>query len=391
MRKQNSYARWLLIVLYVISLPDCVLAQTRARQDQANTYHRPKFEFGPVKVFPEVHKDHTVTFQISAPSASTVSLSLHELGRTNPMEKDSHGTWSVTIGPLEPNIYAYSFLVDGAKVLDAPNPFGRLGGQSAASLLEIPGDPPRFDETQQVPHGSVVLISYVSTAYKKSRSLYVYLPPGYETEAPRKYPLLYLRHRDGQSEASWLFQGRAGVILENLLAQGKAVPMIIVTTYGESNATGGGTPEGIEALYSELREDVMPLVEQRFRVMSGPENRAIAGLSMGGGQAFTMGMKHLDEFAWIGSFGSGLLGDPDFRLEEYLPTVVADAPSVSRKLRLLFLSCGTEDPRMAGQLKVIAALKKYQIQAAWFSPPGGHTFLVWRPTLKDFLQRLFQH
>lgn len=205
------------------------------------------------------------------------------------MEKDSHGTWSVTIGPLEPNIYAYSFLVDGAKVLDAPNPFGRLGGQSAASLLEIPGDPPRFDETQQVPHGSVVLISYVSTAYKKSRSLYVYLPPGYETEAPRKYPLLYLRHGDGQSEASWLFQGHAGVILENLLAQGKAVPMIIVTTYGESNATGGGTPEGIEALYSELREDVMPLVEQRFRVMSGPENRAIAGLSMGGGQAFTIG------------------------------------------------------------------------------------------------------
>jgi enterochelin esterase-like enzyme len=187
------------------------------------------------------------------------------------------------------------------------------------------------------------------------------------------------------------FKDVRGAILENLLAQGKAVPMIIVTTFGESNATGGGSPEGIEALYNELREDVMPLVEQRFRVLSGPEKRAIAGLSMGGGQAFTMGMKHLDQFAWIGSFGSGLLGDPDFRLEQYLPAVVADAPSVSRKLRLLFLSCGTEDPRLPGQLEVIAALKKYQLQPVWFSPPGGHTFLVWRPTLKEFLQRIFQY
>jgi len=381
----------LLILLgYAVSLPDCLLAQTPALQRQANTYHRPKFEAGPVKVFPEVHADRSVTFQISASSATNVSISLPELGRTQPMEKDSQGTWSVTIGPLEPNIYAYSFLVDGAKVLDSPNPFGRLGGQSAGSLLEIPGNPPRFDEIQQVPHGSLVLLSYVSTPYKKLRNLYVYLPPGYDTQANRKYPALYLRHGDGQSEASWLFQGRAGAILENLLAQGKAVPMIIVTTFGESNATGGGSPEGIEALYNELREDVMPLVEQRFRVLSGPEHRAIAGLSMGGGQAFTMGMKHLDQFAWIGSFSSGLLGDPDFRLEQYLPGIVADAPGVRRKLRLLFLSCGTEDPRTTGQLEVIAALKKYEIQSVWFSPPGGHTFLVWRPTLREFLQRLFE-
>lgn len=374
-----------------ISLPDGISGQTPAPQGQTKTYHRPKFELGSLKVFPEVHADRTVTFQISASSATNVSISLPELGRTQPMEKDPHGTWSATVGPLEPNIYEYSFLVDGAKTLDAPNPFVKIGGEYAESLLEISGNPPRFDEIQQVPHGSLVLLSYVSTPYKKSRSLYIYLPPGYETEAMRKYPVLYLRHGHGGSEASWAFEGRAGVILENLLAQGKAVPMIIVMTYGESNATGGGSPEGIEALYNELREDVMPLVEQRFRVLGGPENRAIAGLSMGGGQAFTMGMKHLDQFAWIGSFGSGLLGDPDFRLEQYLPTVAADAPSIRQKLRLLFLSCGTEDPRLAGQLEVIAALKKYQIQAAWFSPPGGHTFLVWRPTLKEFLERLFQH
>jgi enterochelin esterase family protein len=239
-------------------------------------------------------------FQLSAPSATNVSVSLPELGRTQPMEKDSRGTWSTTVGPLEPNIYAYSFLVDGAKVLDAPNPFVRIGGESAASLLEIPGSPPRFDEIQQVPHGSLVLLSYVSTPHKKSRNVYVYLPPGYDAETSHKYPVLYLRHGSGQFETAWPFEGRAGVILENLMAQGKAVPMIIVMPYGESNATGGGSPEGMEALHNELREDVMPLVEQRFRVLSGPENRAIAGLSMGGGQAFTMGMKHLDQFAWVG-------------------------------------------------------------------------------------------
>jgi hypothetical protein len=163
-----------------ISLLDGISGQTPAPQGQTKTYHRPKFELGSVKVFPEVHADRTVTFQISASSATNVSISLPELGRTQPMGKGAHGTWSATVGPLEPNIYEYSFLVDGAKTLDAPNPFVKIGGEYAESLLEISGNPPRFDEIQQVPHGSLVLLSYVSTPYKKSRSLYIYLPPGYE-------------------------------------------------------------------------------------------------------------------------------------------------------------------------------------------------------------------
>lgn len=382
--------RVLIALGYAIWFPGQLLAQAPSPQRQANTYHYPKYGSKPVSVFPEVHKDRTVTLQLSAPSATNVSLSLPEVRRTYQMEKDAGGMWRVTIGRLEPEIYEYSFLVDGAKVLDSPNPFVRMG-ENAASLFEIPGSPPRFDEIQQVPHGSLALLSYVSTPYKKLRNVYVYLPPGYETEPNRKCPVLYLRHGDGDFETRWPIEGRAGVILENLLAQGKAVPMIIVMPYGESNPTGGGTPEGIESLYEELQKDVIPLVERRYRALSGAENRAVAGLSMGGGQAFTMGLRHLDQFAWIGEFGSGLLADPDFRLEQYLPGLVALGANVNRNVRLLFLSCGTEDPRFVGHVDLLAALKKHQIQYVWFSPPGEHNMKVWRPALKEFLQRLFQH
>jgi Enterochelin esterase and related enzymes len=222
------------------------------------------------------------------------------------MAKDSEGNWSVTIGPLAPEIYEYSFVVDGAKVLDARNPFVKMG-DFAASLVDIPGTPARFDEIQDVPHGTLNLLNYTSSTFKKWRNLYVYLPPQYSAQATRRFPVLYLRHGNGDYETAWPFEGRAGVILENLIAHGKAVPMVIVMPYGESNATGGGTSEGIDALDRELRDDIIPLVERRYRVLTDRQSRAIAGLSMGGGQAFTIGLKHLDRFAWIGEFSSGLI------------------------------------------------------------------------------------
>ena len=162
------------------------------------------------------------------------------------MVKDADGIWSVTLGPLEPEIYEYCFRIGGAKVIDTGNKLLKTGS-FAASLLDVPANPPRFDQIQDVPHGTIQIRSYMSTPYKKQRDLYVYLPPQYDREPSRRFPVLYLRHGNGDDESGWTIEGRAGVILENLIAQGKAVPMIIVMPYGESNASGGGTPEGIAA------------------------------------------------------------------------------------------------------------------------------------------------
>jgi len=185
--------------------------------------------------------------------------------------------------------------------MDSGNKFLKTG-LFGASLLDVPANPPRFDQVQDVPHGTLQIRSYMSTPYKKQRDLYVYLPPQYDREPSRRFPVLYLRHGNGDDEAAWTIEGRAGVILENLIAEGKAVPMIIVMPYGESNAFGGGTPEGIAAaLGSELLDDVIPLMDKNYRTLTGRDNRAIAWLSMGGGQAFTIGPRNLDRFALASS------------------------------------------------------------------------------------------
>jgi enterochelin esterase-like enzyme len=374
----------ILLLLCTGALPTDLSAQDSPRPP--NTYHVPKTSSKPRAPFPDVHRDRTVTFHIAAPDARDVRL---QLDGAHAMAKDSAGNWSVTIGPLAPEIYEYSFVIDGAKVLDAPNPFVKMG-DFAASLVDIPGTPARFDEIRDVPHGALNLLNYTSSTFKKWRNLYVYLPPQYATETTRKFPVLYLRHGNGDNETAWPFEGRAGVILENLIADGKAVPMVIVMPYGESNATGAGTPEGIDALDRELRDDIMPLVERRYRVLTDRQSRAIAGLSMGGGQAFTIGLKHLDRFAWIGEFSSGLVSDADFRIEKSFPEIVANSSDVNRKLRLLFLSCGTEDPRYAGHLDLLDALTSHHVHHVWYPTPGVHEFKVWRHALHDFLPRLFQ-
>ena len=341
---------------------------------------------------PTVHPDGTVTFQLTAPSALEVAVRMGNIAATtrklHPMAKRTDGTWSVTVGPFEPEIYEYSFVVDGTAMLDAGNPFSKPG-DFAASLLEVPGSPPRVYEAQDVPHGALELLQYQSTPYKTRRNLYVYLPPQYYTEPSRRFPVVYLRHGNGDYEVSWPFQGRAGVILENLIAQNKAVPMIIVMPYGESGATGGTLPTGMAALDDELHKDVMPLVERRFRVRTDRESRAIVGLSMGGRQAVTTGLKHLDEFAFIGAFSSGSATDQT-ALSIDLLALLPSGSDLNKMLTVFFLSCGTEDPRYAGHLALISELKAKGIKHVWFSADGAHEFKVWRQSLTEVLPMLFQ-
>jgi enterochelin esterase family protein len=380
-------------LLYILCAAGAVLAQ--APQPRPNSYRtqaqgtaaRPRL------ISPEVHSDRRITFRIRAPQASEVSL---VFGAWNPkpqaMSKDESGVWSLTIGPVEPEIYTYSFLVNGLKVLDSSNPTVKTGNALDASVVEVPGTPPRFDEVQNVPHGAIHVRTYNATALGRQRSLYVYVPPEYDKDPARKFPVLYLRHGGGDVESNWSADGRAGIILENLIAQQKAVPMLIAMTNGNTDGTwaGGSSPQGMAQLEKELMADVLPFVERNYRVLPGRENRAITGLSMGGGQAFTMGLRNLDQFAWVGEFSSGLISDADFDLNRYMPGFLSNASEVNRKLRLFYLSCGTDDPRFAGQQNLVDLLKQHDIRATFVSTPGGHEWKVWRHLLADFLVRIFR-
>lgn len=343
---------------------------------------------------PVLNKDHSITFRLKAPAAKEVRLLFGEWNiKPQPLAKDSSGAWRITIGPVAPGIYSYLFSVDGVQMPDMANPIVKSGTELYASVVEVPGHPARFDEVQLVPHGVTNIVTYASTPLKRLRNLYVYLPPEYGAQPNKRFPVLYLRHGGGDNEASWSREsGRAPVIMDNLLAQQKAVPMIIVMPNGLTDGSwaGGSSKEGMEQLEQELLQDIVPLIERQYRVLPGRENRAIAGLSMGGGQAYVMGLRNLDKFAWIGEFSSGLLSDAAFDINERAPGVFKDAVQVNKLLKLLWIGCGTDDPRMPGHIRMVDNLTRLNIRHEVYNIPGGHEWSVWREQLNRFLPELFK-
>jgi enterochelin esterase family protein len=347
-------------------------------------------------VSPEVHPDRRVTFRLRAPKAAAVTVLLGSR-QAQPLVKDAEGLWSATIGPVEPDLYTYVFSVDGLRMVDPANPQAKIGTGVQASLLDVPADPPRFDQVQNVPRGALHVHQYTATPLGRTRGLYVYTPPDYAKNRNARYPVLYLRHGGGDQEWSWSVEGRAGVILDNLLAQGKARPMLIVMTNGHVDPRGlgsspaGSTGEAMDLLARELLNDVIPLVESQYRVLADREHRAITGLSMGGGQAFLIGLRNLDKFAWVGQFSSGHISREGFDLEKQVPGFLADPKAVNRKLRLLWMGCGDQDDtRLPGQLRLVELLKKHGIEHEYHQTPGGHEWKVWRVFLADFLSKIFQ-
>jgi enterochelin esterase-like enzyme len=343
---------------------------------------------------PVVHPDRRITFKVKAPQATHVDLLFGEWEvKPQPMSKDVTGIWTITIGPVAPEIYHYTFSIDGVRSLDLENPAVKIGLALDANVVEVPGTPARLDQQQMVPHGVTAIHQYWSAPLKRERRLYVYLPPEYSSDPHRRFPVLYLRHGGGDNEASWSRDGRAGIILENLLAQGKAFPMLIVMTNGMTDGSwaGGSTLEGIAALEKELLGDVIPLVEKNYRVLTDRDYRAIAGLSMGGGQAFIIGLRNLSQFAWVGEFSSGLLSDMDFDIDRYRPGIFSDSLLLNRKLSLLWLGCGKSDPRYDGHLDLVESLNKHGIRNQFHDTPGGHEWKVWRQQLGEFLQVIFRN
>jgi enterochelin esterase family protein len=337
-------------------------------------------------VSPEVHADRKATFRLKAPTAQKVLLVANFLSESQPLTKDEEGLWSVTVGPLAPEVYEYRFIVDGLSIPDLVNPDVKVWRRVSRSMVLVPGEEPMFYEEQKVPHGTVHIHTYDSTSLGVTRRLYVYTPAGYETETLRRYPVLYLLHGSGDTELTWTVVGRANIILDNAIAQKRARPMIVVMPYGHTPGAArdkSRTRRG-EAFEADLIEDVAPYVRRHYRIVEGPEHTAIVGLSMGGGQALRIGLGHPERFAWIGAFSSAA---PD---EEELGVLLAEPDVLNARLKLLWIGCGRSDFLFEANQRFLKALKAKGIKHVAHITDGSHEWRVWRYYLNEILPLLFQ-
>jgi enterochelin esterase-like enzyme len=355
---------------------------------------------GPALVSPQVNADRTVTLRFRAPNAKEV-VAIGEIdGKDHSMTKDVAGVWSVTIGPLAPDVYNYQFRVDGVVAMDPQNPQVKLGFGSfpPASLVEVPGDGLVFDDAKPVPHGTVRLETYDSKTVGAPRSLWIYTPPGYD-KGNQKYPVFYLLHGSGNIDSSWILTGRENIIMDNLLAEGKTKPMIIVNPLGyveegvglgpvraaDANATSGrGGPAN--AFGDDLINDVIPYVEKNFRTLKDADHRALGGLSMGGGQTISVGFPHLDLFHTLVIMSMGAQN-----ADTTYPAFFANPSATNKTLKLLWLGVGKDDNLVGPQAKALeATLAAKGIHHVYSVSEGRHEWVVWRHALYEVAPQMFR-
>ena len=343
----------------------------------------------------EASPDRSLTFRLRAPEATDVKVSGDFVQGAQDMKKGDDGVWSVTSAPLNPAIYNYTFRVNGVSVLDPVNPAIKLGERTSESMCQVPGDKPAPYDMQNVPHGTVHVNWYQSKTLNVWRRIDVYTPPGYET-AKAAYPVLYLLHGSGDTENGWVSVGRANFILDNLIAAGKAKPMIVVMPYGRARqdvylgpAPPAAQPPDPKAFENDLLKDVMPFAEKFYRISAKPADRAIAGLSMGGGQALSIGLNHLDIFHAVGAFsaGGGVRADA---MEAQYKDLLADPAATNKKLKLFYIACGKADGLFAGSQALHDTLAKHDIKHTFAPSEEGHVWRNWRNYLADFVPQLFR-
>lgn len=367
----------------------------------------------------EVLPDHRAVFRIYAPKANSVTVSgdfvTQGRGAAGPMQKGDDGVWSLTVGPLLPDFYNYSFSVDGVRTVDPKNPLVKPGLSNVTSMFLVPGPEAAYEDLQPVPHGEIREVWYDSKTLGGPRRMHVYTPPGYERSTAR-YPVFYLIHGGGDDDSGWSTIGRAGFILDNLLAAGKVKPMIVVmpngsiTLPGVPNPLGGGrqgaTPEALvarmaainklhDAFVSDLLTGIIPSMESTYRVLTDRENRAIAGLSMGGAETLRAAPSHLDKFAWIGVFSMGLQEGADAGVNsefvEHNADFFADPEKTNQQVKLFWVAAGKDDRVVGdGPKRLSDTLKAHNIRHEYHESDGGHTWINWRLYLRDFAQRLFR-
>ncbi len=341
-------------------------------------------------VSPEVLPNRSVTFRVHAPRADSVFVKgIEALGRTA-MSRGERGVWSVTVGPLEPDLYSYVFEVDGADVVDRHNR-DLKSWFFLESLVEIPGDPPLIHEQQLVPHGSVTHHIYVSKSAGHERGVFVYTPPEYDANRRDGYPTLVLLHGFGDDEGAWLNVGRAHFIADNLLAAGKIVPMVIVMPYGHPEALSRRFTDDYRfrneaKMERDVVEDLLPFIHQQYNVSSNRYDRAVAGLSMGGGQSIHIGLNNLDTFAWIGAFSAVT---PVENLHATYGFITDDLQRTNEQIRLLWIACGRDDYLVERNETFRSWLDKNGVTNTYLFTEGAHTWFVWRDYLSAFVQSIF--
>jgi enterochelin esterase-like enzyme len=351
-----------------------------------------------IVISPEVAADGRVTFRFQDPNAKEVKVSLEGRAKPLDMQKDADGLWTVTTDPLEPDYYGYTFNADGVGLMDPNNSLRKPNLLFASSEVHVPGPSSLPWETNDVPRGVVHHHFYKSQIVGDQRDYYVYTPPGYDPQSNTQYPVLYLLHGYSDDASGWTAVGRANVILDNLIAEGKAKPMLIVMTlgYGDPKIVQR-TPQFAAAFRDEalrqrnydryrdaLFQEVIPAVERAYHAKSDRESRAIAGLSMGGAESLLVGLNALDRFAYIGAFSSG--GLPE-EFDKVFPALDAKA---NDQLRVFWISCGTSDFLIAANRKFHAWLESKGVKSHYVETPGMHTWMVWRRNLSNFAPMLFQ-
>jgi enterochelin esterase family protein len=341
---------------------------------------------------PEVQPDGRVTFRLKAPDAKDVRLHCEGVKDTA-LQKDDKGIWSFTTDPLEPDIYAYSFQVDSARVIDPVNPLLKYNLLNTVSQVHVPGPLSLAWEVNDVPHGQLHRHFFRSIVTGDQRDFLVYTPPGYDFAPRKRYPTLYLLHGFSDDATGWISAGFANVILDNLIARKQAKPMIVIMPLGYGKMDYVFAPEdcrrearqqNIDQFRETLFKEVMPIAEKAYRLSPDRKDRAIAGLSMGGGESLGIGLNDLDRFAWIGAFSAGIR---DAGYEAQFPKL---DQKVNDRLRLLWIGCGEQDGLLAPNQKFCEWLKTRGVHYTWVQTPGQHSFRVWRRYLAQFAPQLFQ-
>jgi enterochelin esterase-like enzyme len=343
---------------------------------------KPKTTVRPPPILsPEVHPDRTVTFRLQAPNAKEVKISGELPIGMQVMTRDEKGLWSITVQALPPELYSYSFVVDGLRMVDPNNPVIKPGRSTTASIVDVPGDPPLMHEFQEVPHGTAHLHDYHSKSLNVVRHLRVYTPPGYDPNAETRYPVLYLFHGSGDNESGWMEIGHAHLIMDNLIAQKKVKPMLIVMPNGHTPAASGTANR--ENFDRDLLQDVIPLVEKSYRVTPDRLHRAIIGLSMGANESLYTGLNHLEQFAYVGGM-SGFVGDAETVLANTL-----NDPQANEKLKLCWIAIGKDDGALKGAREFSETLTHHNIKHEFIITDGAHSWPVWRKHLVQFTPLLF--
>ena len=343
-------------------------------------------------ISPEVRKDRTVTFRYLAPNSKDVKLSSQFISGPQAMLKGENGIWSITLGPVEPDIYPYCFIVDGIQVADPKNSqiFPNEGFQN--SLVEIPAPEPKIYSIQNVPHGTLSYRYYYSNELG-TRPIVIYTPPGYEQASNENYPVFFLLHGTTDTEETWTKVGRANIILDNLIAQGKAKPMIIVMPYGRafpliSKESGSlRNWENLQEFQKDFKNYILPFVEKNYRVKTNRESRAIAGFSGGGGTSLYIGLGNPDLFAYVCGYAPGMLKE-EFERNNAVP--FADPSLTNNRLKLFWIGCGKEDGLFPVIQEYLQVLDQKKIKHETFITTGGHTWMNCKKFLNETAQLIFK-